>query len=62
LAALSDAGISKKQAYTWERLAAIPEPQFEADLADPTWSPTTTGLIERQEAARARAAAARAGR
>jgi hypothetical protein len=34
----------------WQKLANIPKEWFEADLADPAWSPTTTGLIERQEA------------
>ena len=40
-AALTKAGISKVQASQWERLAAIPAEQFEADLADPMWRPTT---------------------
>ena len=50
LAALEAAGISKKQAFQWERVAAIPEADFEADLADPMWRPTTSGLLERQDA------------
>ena len=50
LAALEAAGISKKQAFQWERLAAIPQEDFEADIADPMWRPTTAGLLERQDA------------
>jgi hypothetical protein len=50
LASLTKAGISKVQASQWERLAAIPTEQFEADLADQAWHPTTAGLIERAEA------------
>jgi hypothetical protein len=50
LAALTKAGISKVQASQWERLAAIPAEQFEADLTDPMWRPTTSGLLERQDA------------
>jgi hypothetical protein len=50
LAALTKAGISKVQASQWERLAAIPAEHFEADLADPMWRPTTSGLLERQDA------------
>jgi hypothetical protein len=49
-AALTNAGISKVQASKWERLAAIPEAEFEADLADPMWRPTTSGLLQRHEA------------
>ena len=50
LAALAAAGISKKQAFQWERLAAIPADEFEADLADPMWRPSTAGLLERHDA------------
>jgi hypothetical protein len=50
LAALKLAGISRDQATTWERLAAIPEADFEADMADPMWMPTTAGLLARAEA------------
>ena len=49
-AALRRAGISRDQATTWERLAAIPDEQFEADLADPMWRPSTSGLLDRQDA------------
>jgi hypothetical protein len=47
---LAGAGISTDQAERWERVAAIPAEQFETDIADPGWRPTTSGLIERQEA------------
>jgi hypothetical protein len=47
---LRDMNISGDQSSQWQRLAAIPHKQFEADLADPMWRPTTTGLLERQEA------------
>jgi len=48
--ALERAGVSVRQAERWEQLAAIPAEQFEADLADPMWRPTTSGMIERHEA------------
>lgn len=48
--ALRRAGISPTQAARWEQVAAIPQPEFEADLADPMWRPSTSGLIERHEA------------
>jgi hypothetical protein len=47
---LADLGISKQQSSDWQRLAAIPREQFEADLTDPMWRPTTAGMLERQEA------------
>jgi hypothetical protein len=47
---LADLGISHDQSAQWQKLAAIPQHEFEADLADPMWQPTTTGLIGRQEA------------
>jgi hypothetical protein len=50
LDALTSAGISKDQASQWERLAQIPAAEFEVDLADPMWRPTTSGLLERREA------------
>jgi hypothetical protein len=50
LSALTKAGISRDQASQWERLAKIPAAEFEADLADPMWMPTTSGLLQRQEA------------
>jgi hypothetical protein len=47
---LADMHISADQSAQWQKLAAIPQHEFEADLADPMWQPTTTGLIGRQEA------------
>lgn len=47
---LSDLHISRDQSSDWQRLAAIPRDAFEADLADLMWRPTTSGLLERQEA------------
>lgn len=47
---LSDLNISRDQSSQWKRLAAIPVEQFEADLADAMWRPSTTGLLERHDA------------
>jgi len=47
---LSDLNISRDQSSQWQRLAAIPAERFEADLADTMWRPTTSGLLERQDA------------
>jgi hypothetical protein len=41
---LADLGITKDQSSQWQRLAAVPEPQFEAALAGPG-KPTTNGII-----------------
>jgi hypothetical protein len=43
--ALRDAGVSKAQAHEWEKLAAVPDQEFEAALADRTVRPTTNGII-----------------
>jgi hypothetical protein len=34
---LNDLNISRDQSSDWQRLAAIPADQFEADLADAAW-------------------------
>jgi hypothetical protein len=47
--ALHKAGVTPKQAEQWEKLAAVPEPKFEAALADPTTKPTTAGIIRANE-------------
>jgi hypothetical protein len=41
---LSDLGISHDQSSQWQRLAAVPQPEFEAALAGPE-KPTTNGII-----------------
>jgi len=49
LGALKQAGISRDQATTWERLAAVPEEIFEQALAEP--NPSTSSIITRHEVA-----------
>ncbi|MYF06691.1 MAG: hypothetical protein F4092_00580 [Rhodospirillaceae bacterium] len=41
---LSDMGVSKDQSSRWQKLADVPEEQFEAALAAPE-KPSTTGII-----------------
>jgi hypothetical protein len=47
---LADLNISYDQSSQWQKLAAVPQPQFEAMLDDPAWKPSTAGIIERHEA------------
>lgn len=50
---LAGMGISKDQSSRWQKLAAVPEPEFEATFAAPAAKPTTTAIIERHERANA---------
>jgi hypothetical protein len=42
---LPELGISRDQSSQWQKLAAVPEPMFEAALAEP--NPTTSGISTR---------------
>ena len=42
---LAEEGISEKQSSRWQKLAHVPEEQFEAALVDQTTKPTTAGII-----------------
>ena len=42
---LADHGISKSQSSRWQKLADVPEPEFEAALAEP--DPSTSGIIKK---------------
>lgn len=42
---LADRGVSKKQSSDWQKLADVPQEQFDAALADPTTKSTTAGII-----------------
>ena len=43
---LSSLGLSRDQSAKWQRLANVPDDQFEAALRDPTIKPSTTGIID----------------
>lgn len=42
---LRDAGVTEMQARQWEKLADVPDDEFEAMLGDTTAKPTTNGII-----------------
>jgi hypothetical protein len=42
---LRKAGVSQDQAKQWEKLAAVPDEEFESALVDRTARPTTNGII-----------------
>lgn len=45
---LSDLGISQGQSSKWQKLANVPQRQFDAALADPDEMPTTAGILRKQ--------------
>jgi hypothetical protein len=42
---LSDLGITKDQSSQWQKLADVPQEDFDAALTDPTTKPTTNGIL-----------------
>lgn len=47
---LSDLGITRDQSSQWQKLAAIPEPEFETEIRKPGPKPTTEGLLNSRRA------------
>jgi hypothetical protein len=43
---LHAAGVTPRQAKNWEKLAAVPDEDFEMAIADQTTKPTTNGIIK----------------
>jgi hypothetical protein len=44
---LSKVGITRDQSSAWQRIAMIPDAEFEAMLTDKNWKPSTRGILER---------------
>ncbi|SRR5258708_969021 len=53
---LHAAGVTPRQAKSWEKLAAVPEKEFEMALEDQTAKPTTNGIIKANRRRRGRCA------
>lgn len=57
-ATLLDLGVSKDQSSKWQRLADVPDDEFDAALGDKTAKPTTNGIIRATAPRRVRQAKA----
>jgi hypothetical protein len=47
LPTLADVGLTRRQSFLWQKLAAVPEPEFEQVLAEAAEPATTSGLLSR---------------
>jgi len=50
---LSDLGVSRDQSSNWQKLARVPQAEFDAALADQAAMPTTAGIIRARADSRA---------